>query len=163
MEDLKILPKPYSWNHCMLEMAFTIRKMSKDPRTKIGAVIVSPDRSSISFGYNGFPKKVPDYEKWWNNPDHPEEDFTKYELVIHAEINAITQARQTVKDWSLYLTVSPCLACAKRIVSEEIAAVYYCYKQDGIVMDVQFEKVKKLFEITGIKFEQIPEGELNLP
>ena len=41
-----------------INIADVVRTKSKDPSTKVGAVIVGPDRQVISTGYNGFPRNV---------------------------------------------------------------------------------------------------------
>jgi len=151
-----ILPKPYDWHKCMLEMAFTISKMSKDPSTKIGAVLVSPSKNVVSFGYNGFPKNVPDRELWWTNRNGDSKEFSKYELVAHAEENVIDNINiADLTDFSLYITHQPCLSCAKRIVKKGIRHVYYVYGNDKLNMDLQTNKVNKLFDICNIGLTQI--------
>lgn len=153
------LPKPYEWNKCMMEMAFTISKMSKDPSTKIGSVLVSPNKSSVSFGYNGFPKGMPDSAKIWNNREN-NKDFTKYDLVIHSEENAIMNAKCDLTGWSMYITHSPCLGCAKKIAQSGVKNVFYCHGQDKVKMDLGFGKVSDLFRILNIDFINIPIDDL---
>ena len=72
-------------------MASVISKLSKDPSTKVGAVIVRPDNSIASVGYNGFPKGFPDEESYWNNRD------LKYKIVTHAEENALDFCNEICK------------------------------------------------------------------
>lgn len=151
-----ILPKPYDFNVCMMEMAFSISKMSKDPSTKIGTVLVSPDRASVSYGYNGFPKKIKDYAKIWNNREKSPNSFSKYDLVIHSEENAILNAKRDLNGWSIYVTHTPCLSCAKKIVQVGISNVFYCHSQDKVNMDLEFDKVGDLLNAAGIGFRQIP-------
>ncbi len=150
-----VLSKPYDFNVCMMEMAFAISKMSKDPSTKIGTVLVSPDRSSVSYGYNGFPKKIKDYAKIWNNREKSDTEFSKYDLVIHSEENAILNAKRDLTGWSIYVTHTPCLSCVKKIVQVGIANVFYCHGQDKVVMNLEFNKVSDLLNNAGIGFKQI--------
>ena len=151
----ELIPKPADWNHVMIQMAFTISQMSKDPSTKVGAIVVSPNRELVSFGYNGFPKSIPDDKKWWENRGEDPEDFTKYDLVCHAESNAMSQPNCDLTGWYLYVTHFPCLNCALRAVREGIKKVYYCLDPDHMKMDQQEEKVKKLFALAGIELTQI--------
>ena len=157
--EAPLISKPYDWHVCMTEMAFTISKMSKDPSTKIGSVLVSPDKSKISFGYNGFPRGVPDISTIWNNREDGNE-FNKYELVIHSEENAIMNAKCDVSGWSIYITHLPCLGCAKKIVQSGIKQVFYCHGQDKVKMNANLSKVSQLFEVTKVAFSQIPIGSL---
>jgi len=151
----KLVPKPQDWDQVMMRMACVISTMSKDPATKVGAVLVSPDRTRISVGYNGFPRQIPDREKWWNNRDENQQEFCKYELVRHAEMNAITQAKTDLANWTLYVTHHPCMDCAKNIVAEGITRVFYHLQPDSLAMTINHHKVKKLFKLAGVAFIQI--------
>lgn len=150
----KLLPKPRDWDQVMMRMAQVIATMSKDPSTKVGAVLVSPDRTRISVGYNGFPRQIPDVEAWWNNRADDKE-FSKYELVRHAEMNAITQAKTDLAGWTLYVTHHPCMDCSKHIVAEGITRVVYHLNIDQLHMSINHAKVRKVFKIAGISFEQL--------
>jgi dCMP deaminase len=48
------------WDKNFLQLAKTVSTFSKDPSTKVGAVIVDDDNRVISIGYNGFPKGIKD-------------------------------------------------------------------------------------------------------
>lgn len=75
---------PDKWDILWLDMAQRISLESKDRSTKVGCVIVSPDRRTfISSGWNGFPRGVDD------NVDSRHERPEKHYWVIHAERNAI--------------------------------------------------------------------------
>ncbi|MBD3377826.1 cytidine deaminase [candidate division KSB1 bacterium] len=151
----EILPKPENWDVVMLRMAMVIARMSKDPATKVGAVLVSPDRTRISVGYNGFPKQIPDRVEWWNNRDSESQTFSKYELVRHAEMNAITQAKTDLSGWTLYVTHHPCIDCAKNIVAEGIKRVVYSVEAGVVSMMINHDKIAYLFKIAKVEFEQI--------
>jgi len=145
-----LIPKPYDWNRCMMDIAFDISKMSKDPSTQVGAVLVSPDRTQISLGYNGFPPKIPDYRKWWDNRISAE-GMTKYDVVRHAERNCITQAKTSLVVWTMYVTHFPCIICAIDIIAEGITRVFYATSLEAVTMPIDSEKVKKLFWEAGIE------------
>lgn len=106
------------WDRRFLDLCDTIRSWSKDPSTKVGAVIVRPDLTIASMGYNGFAKGVDDNEARYLDRD------LKYKLVLHAEENAILHAREPLTDYSLYvLPLSPCSLCAARIIQSGISGV----------------------------------------
>lgn len=128
--------------------------MSKDPNTKVGCVIVSPDKRRFTVGYNGFPSSIPDYKKWWNNKNCDDE-LCKYDLVNHAEVNAIMQAKTDLTGWSLYCTHFNCLDCARLICTTGISNVYYKESQDNVSMDLNMQKVRMLYKEAGIKVNQI--------
>lgn len=87
---------PIFWDRYFLTVAEAVSTASKDPSTKVGAVIVRPDRTMASFGYNGFPRGIADTEERLNNRE------TKYGLVVHGEINAILTAREPLHGYTLY-------------------------------------------------------------
>jgi dCMP deaminase len=47
-----------SWDEYFIRMAMFVAQKSKDDSTKVGCVIVSPDNTVLSMGYNGFPRGV---------------------------------------------------------------------------------------------------------
>lgn len=74
------------WDKHFLQLALDHARMSKDPSTKVGAIITGPDREIRSAGFNGFPRYVIDSPERLNNRE------LKYRLVVHAELNAILAA-----------------------------------------------------------------------
>lgn len=145
----ELISKPYNFDLCMLEMAERASRLSKDSSVQIGAMIVRPDGSPVSWGYNGFPRDIPDKAKWWNNRDNFD-DFTKYELVLHAERNAMDQANEDLEGCILYTTCHPCLDCALAIVRNKLKKVVYNSDNDT-VMDLKRSKVKRMFDIASIQ------------
>jgi dCMP deaminase len=93
--DLDRRPQIF-WDRYFLTVAEAVSTASKDPSTKVGAVIVRPDRTMASFGYNGFPRGIADTEERLNNRE------VKYGLVVHGEINAILTAREPLHGYTLY-------------------------------------------------------------
>ena len=79
------------WDGRFVELASHIAKWSKDPSTKCGAVIVRSDKTIASVGYNGFPRGLDDSGKLYDNRS------VKYDRVIHAEMNAILNASESLK------------------------------------------------------------------
>jgi dCMP deaminase len=107
----------------MLEIARTMAdKLSKSPRTKVGALLVGPHGEIRSMGYAGAPRGC--------NADEdparmikPEKDY----WVSHAELNAITNAARvgTPLDGSeLVTTHFPCMDCARALVQVGVTTVY---------------------------------------
>ncbi len=101
-------------------------------RSKVGAVIVK-DHNIVAYGYNGTPhgfpniceEEIPDSGAAFNT--ELKRTVTKPE-VIHAEINAIAKAaRQGIptKNSILYVSISPCIECAKIIIQSGITNVIY--------------------------------------
>ena len=101
---------------------------SKDPSSKVGSCIYDRDTGGMYFGYNGFPKGITDYADNWNCRDETK-GFTKYEFVVHAEMNAVMKALKSNVDLSrciLFCTHHPCERCMKDIIATNgIKMVYY--------------------------------------
>jgi len=122
-----------------INIAKEISTLSHCQRSKVGAVIVK-DNNIISFGYNGTPAGVDNCCER-NDVTVPE--------VIHAEMNAILKAAKTgysVDGASLYLTLSPCVECAKLILQSGIKRVLYLdqyRKTDGVDFLKQFIDISK--------------------
>ena len=105
------------WDLRFLEMARNAASWSKDPSTKVGAVIVDDDKRVISVGYNGFPKGVTDDERL-----HDREE--KYKMIVHAERNALLFANKDVKNCSIYTyPFMPCSVCAGMVIQAGIKRV----------------------------------------
>lgn len=109
---------PDKWDPRYLEMAKLISTWSKDPSTQVGCIIVRPDRTIASVGYNGFARGVEDTEERLN--DRP----TKYAMVVHAEPNAIIAAREPLHGYTAYTyPFPPCAGCASLLVQAGITRV----------------------------------------
>ena len=92
--------------------------MSKDPSTKVGSVIVRPDRTIASMGWNGFPAGCDD-------SDHLYRDrATKYPRTVHAEMNAVLSARQSLSGFILFSwPMCPCDRCMPHLVQAGIKQI----------------------------------------
>ncbi len=100
---------------------------SKDPSTQVGAVIVGLNNKPLGAGYNGPPFKINDNDFSWERPPKDDPDaFSKYDVVVHAERNAIRQAKYSdMCGATIYVTALPCPDCMLAIVTEEIQRVVY--------------------------------------
>lgn len=108
------------WHARFIELAGHISTWSKDPSTQCGAVIVRPDKTVASVGFNGFPQGIPDDFNLLNEREE------KLERVIHAEMNALLFLRERVVGYSMYVyPMLPCNRCAAHIIQAGISHVYY--------------------------------------
>ena len=57
------------WYKRFLDLAQHMSSFSKDPSTKVGAVIFDDSNRIVSMGYNGLPQKVIDCEERYSNRD----------------------------------------------------------------------------------------------
>lgn len=123
-------------------------------RNKVGAIIVK-DNMIISDGYNGMPAGFDNNCEIEIRSFRPEDgeciELKTRPEVLHAEANAITKLAKSTNSsvgGILYVTLSPCLECAKLIIQSGIKRVVYgeVYRStDGL------ELLKK----AGINVEQI--------
>ena len=136
------------WASRYFEIAKLVSTWSKDPSTKVGAIIVGDKGQIISQGYNGFPRGVEDLQERY---DHRE---TKYKFVVHAEMNAILNALyngSSVVGASIYIHNLPvCQECAKAIIQSGISRVYIDTEIEGKWLDAwQFSKT--MFRESGVE------------
>lgn len=114
--------RQWRWDHRFLRVAELVATWSKDPSTQVGAVLVRPDLTIASTGFNGFPRGCEDRaEVYAHRP-------TKYSRVVHAEMNAILQCRDaSLAGYTLYVTppgdTPTCDRCAAHVIQAGIARV----------------------------------------
>jgi dCMP deaminase len=105
------------WHSRFIGLARHVATWSRDPSTQVGAVVVRPDRTIASVGFNGFPRGVRDLSARY--ADRP----TKYAFVVHAEVNALLTAREPLTDCTLYSSLMTCNECAKLVIQAGIKCV----------------------------------------
>ena len=111
------------WDEYFMGIALLSSMRSKDPNTQVGACIVNEDKRIVGVGYNGLPKGCNDEDFPWER----EGEFleTKYPYVCHAELNAILNSIQSLKDCIIYVALFPCNECSKAIIQSWIKAIVY--------------------------------------
>jgi dCMP deaminase len=110
---------PPSFDEWFMREVYHVSTKSKDPSTKVGAVLIR-DNHTISSGYNGFPIGVDDNENRYSNRS------IKYFFAVHAEDNCfLTAARFGISTINtiLYTTGIPCNECAKSIIQGGVKEV----------------------------------------
>lgn len=118
------------WDQHFLRMAEEQCRMSKDPNTRVGAVIVGPAREVRSTGFNGFPRLICD------SPERLNDREMKLRLIVHAEMNAILAAARVgipLDGCSIYLAATddtgavwggpPCVRCTVELIQAGIRCV----------------------------------------
>lgn len=107
-----------SWDDRFLGLAQHVAQWSRDPSTKVGAVIVRPDKTVASIGYNGLPRHVID------DPARLLDRDFRLACTVHAELNAILHASESLRGCSVYVwPFQPCSNCAAAIIQAGIARV----------------------------------------
>ena len=137
------------WDTRFLQLASMISAWSKDPSTKTGSVIVRPDRSVLSVGFNGFPRKIADTEELLNN--RPE----KYRRMVHCEVNAILSARESLEGYTLYnWPGQSCERCSVQVIQAGITRVVSYWDEESSFIQRWMKEMKDaeaLFVEAGIE------------
>ena len=146
------VPFSEKWHRRFLALAEEIASWSKDPSRGVGAVIVSPNKQVVSTGFNGLPRGVEDRPERLERP-------AKYDLIVHAEMNAIIQcARNGVSpiDCAVYSSFFPCVNCAIALVQAGITTVvtYQPTPSDTHWME-SIEKSRAVFDEAGVEFLEL--------
>ena len=106
------------WDYRFLGLAEHIAGWSKDPSTKVGAVVADANHRIMATGFNGLPTGVED------TIERLEDRELKYQMVVHAERNAIIDARASLAGCRLYVwPMMPCSVCAAMIIQAGLAEV----------------------------------------
>lgn len=137
------------WHQRFLDLSDHIASWSRDPSTRVGAVIVRPDRTIASMGYNGFPRGVDDSSDRYN------ERSVKYQFICHAEANAIVSAKEDLSNHIIYSSpLHPCNECAKLIIQSGIRKVVTRPPKDPKWAD-SFKVASQMFTEAGVEVIQI--------
>jgi len=128
------------WELRYLEMAKLVSTWSKDPSTKVGAVIVDSDNTVISVGFNGLPRRIQDTDQRLNNRD------IKLKMIIHAEINAIITAKRPLNGTTIYTyPFMSCSQCAGLIIQSGICR-HISYKTNNERWKDSFDLALEMFD-----------------
>lgn len=110
----KALRSQDKWDVRFLELAQKMASFSKDPSTKVGAIIAR-ERVQVSCGFNGFPQGMPDDPVLYDNRTE------KYSRIIHAEMNAFIFAERPVRGTTIYTwPFATCDRCAVHLLQAGI-------------------------------------------
>ncbi len=139
------------WDTYFMDIAHVVARRGNCSRRQVAAILVRENRI-VSTGYNGTPRGVKNCFEGGcprcagNTP--PGTDLGEC-VCLHAEENAIAQAAYhgiSLQDSILYVTLSPCLTCARLVISAGIKEVVY---EDEYVV-VQ-RKARALLKEAGVK------------
>lgn len=110
-----------------MDLAINLAKRSHCIKAQVGAVLTK-DTRIISIGYNGPPSGTHNCDIEFPDEGCPRDSKGSCSLALHAEQNAILYAAKngsTVEGGTIYVTLSPCLACARIIFSMKIKKVIF--------------------------------------
>ena len=140
-----------AWGDRYINLAKEISTWSKDPSTKVGAVVIGNNGEVLSQGYNGFPRSIKD------TPQRLKDREKKYNLVVHAEMNAIYNASLngvSLKGSTLYVYGLPiCNECAKGVIQVGIEKVIATRPADyNKEWDESIKDAKALFKEAEVEY-----------
>lgn len=140
-----------AWGDRYINLAKEISTWSKDPSTKVGAVVIGNNGEVLSQGYNGFPRSIKD------TPQRLKDRGKKYNLVVHAEMNAIYNASLngvSLKGSTLYVYGLPiCNECAKGVIQVGIDKVIATRPADyNKEWDESIKDAKALFKEAEVEY-----------
>ena len=121
-----IAEKP-SFDQIFMNLATDLAQRSHCVKAQVGAVLAK-DTRIISIGYNGPPAGTHNCDEEWPVTGCPRDSKNSCSLALHAEENAILYAVKngaSLEGATLYITLSPCLPCARLIYSSGIRKVIY--------------------------------------
>lgn len=142
------------WDLSYLVDAMVEARRSKDPSTKVGGIVVRPDLTTASRGYNGFPRRVADTDERLNDRT------VKYELVVHAETNALLTAKEPITGYTMYTTFPPCIRCAVSIIQAGISRVVSIKPTPEQEERWGFGRTREIFTEAGILLDEYDLGDV---
>lgn len=122
------MPRPH-FDDIFMELAVNLAKRSHCIKAQVGAVLTKETRI-ISIGYNGPPAATHNCDDEFPETGCPRDSKGSCSLALHAEQNAILYAAKNGSDIAgstLYVTLSPCIACARIIYSMKIPRVVFLH------------------------------------
>ena len=109
------------WAERFVALSEYIAQWSKDPKRKVGAVIIDLDRNILATGYNGFARGIADDERL-NDRE------IKLQMIVHAEANALCAAARnghSLKNAAIYISRPVCSQCAAMLIQAGITSVVW--------------------------------------
>ena len=134
------------WDERYLDLAAHVSTWSKDPSTKVGAVLIS-NNHVVSLGFNGFPYAIDDN-------DRLNDRSIKYEMIIHGEINALLNVDGRAFDTLYTHPFLPCSRCAAIYLQAGIMRVVAPRNTDPRWAE-NLELTKSMFTEAGVDFLEV--------
>ncbi|UBM59558.1 dCMP deaminase family protein [Marinilongibacter aquaticus] len=141
-----------------MDLAINLAKRSHCVKAQVGAVLTNETRI-ISIGYNGPPSGTHNCDADFGADGCPRDSKGSCSLALHAEQNAILYAAKNggrVEGATMYVTLSPCISCARVIYTMKIKKVFYLHsyaEYKGIEKDEGVEFLRS-FGVEVVKYEK---------
>mgnify|MGYP006420646733 CR=1 FL=1 len=134
------------WIDRFLSLATDISGWSKDPSTKVGAVLINKNKKIIGAGYNGLSSQYDDKteKEILNDRDK------KISRIIHAEENCLINTDRNISpDDVMFITHQPCVKCVNMLSQKGVRNVIYLYNED---IAKRFNYQDTIDELNRLKF-----------
>ena len=152
MEINRSVANTEKWDRRFLDLAKLVSTWSKDPSTQTGAVIVRPDNTILSVGFNGFAKNMQDDPQAYANRE------IKYSRIIHCEVNALIHARSDVHKCILYTwPFASCDRCAVQMLQAGISRFVFPSLPEHLVdrWKESLDKTISYFKEAGVLWSEL--------
>ena len=140
-----------NWDARWMQQAEAVAQWSKDPRRKVGCLIVDADNNQLSGGYNGFPRGIAD-------DDRLHDRDVKLKMIVHAEANAVAAAARnghSLYGSIAYITHAPCSQCVCLLIQAGVSLVVYAEQENySAEWKEDFFLALKLLTEAGIKHKR---------
>ena len=132
------------WDYRFLDLAQHVAGWSKDPSTKVGAVITDNNKI-VSIGFNGLPQGVQDLDERLQNRD------LKYKMIVHGEVNAMNFAERSIRGCTLYTwPFMPCPICAGQVIQRGISKIITLHSDNPRWVE-SFKISQEMFSESGVE------------
>lgn len=131
----KVCAVPYvrpDWNMYFIGIALAVADRGDCSRRRVGAVLVRPDRSIASTGYNGTePGGLSCLAGECPRAASGAMPLSSYDtgagacIALHAESNCLAFARENTTGYTMYVTCQPCIGCLRTIKAHRLTRVVY--------------------------------------
>ncbi len=154
---LPVWPPRPTWEEYFMQIAEVVSTRSTCLRRHVGAVLVK-NRQILATGYNGVPRGIAHCAERGCLRDQlgiPSGERQELCRGLHAEQNAIIQAAYhgvAVEGAEMFVTLQPCVTCAKTLINAGISAVHFL----GVYPD---ELSMELFKEAGASLVRFDQGE----
>ena len=129
-----------------LEIAKHVAQRGTCRRRKVGCVLIDSNSHVVATGYNGVPKNFPHcLDSPCEGAEYPSGEGLELCEAIHAECNAFLQCRSDDSSLTMYMTTTPCIACARIICNSNVKRV--------VSISQYSHDILSMFARAGIKLE----------
>lgn len=149
VEDSARYRKPASALQVWLSFATMLAKRSPAPDKQVGAVAIDARGNVVGYGYNHSVDE--------NDPCTVDGDGRTRDVTLHAEDEMIQRAAEmgrSLEDCTVFMTHSPCMRCAARLIRARIKKIYYISSfKGGISHEFLLNHGIDLIQVMGVSEE----------